>query len=271
MDSTIIKEIISKHNFAELLLSIFFVLADIILYLASLFIFQNASNSKFPHKKYLSYGYFYDIIIRIAKIFISTFIFSLIKEIIITALVSIQFYLIIYSFNIIFTDKLNENYVENDLKIKFPILITILFFVFTFMHEFSKIISLVQYISAIIAIFFFGRYIQKKIALFFENIKKQNQDYKESCFINLLYLIPIYFYFFYIIKIVNLLPKNMLYFSYMEMISDTFKETGKYLVFILLIVIYFIFNKYLNIDKTQFESKNNVVVYKDTEELVGSK
>ena len=70
MDSTIIKEIISKHNFAELLLSIFFVLIDVILYLVFLFIFQNVSNSKFPHKKYLSYGIFYDIMIRIAQLFI---------------------------------------------------------------------------------------------------------------------------------------------------------------------------------------------------------
>ena len=273
MDSTILREIISNHNNAELLISIFLIVVDIILFLIYLLLFNNVSSYKFPHKKYLLYVYFYDIIIRIAKIFISTFVFSLPREIIMNSLVSLQFFLIIYSFNVIFTDKLNENYIENNLKIKYPILITVLFFVFTFEHEYSKIVALAQYVSAIIAIFFLGSYVQKKIRLFFTNITKQNPYYKESCYINLLYLIPIYFYAFYIIKIVTLVSKKMLYFSYMEMIGDTFMEAGKYLIIILLMVVYYIFNKYLNVDKTQFEStnKNNVTIYKDDEELVGSK
>ena len=273
MDSTILREIISNHNNAELLISIFLIVVDIILFLIYLLLFNNVSIYKFPHKKNLSYIYFYDIIIRIAKIYISTFIFSLPKEIFMNTLVSLQFFLIIYSFNAIFTDKLNENCIENDLKIKYPILITVLFFVFTFKNEYPNIVALAQYVSAIIAIFFLGSYVQKKIRLFFTNITKQNPYYKESCYINLLYLIPIYFYAFYIIKIVTLVSKKMLYFSYMEMIGDTFMEAGKYLIIILLMVVYYIFNKYLNVDKTQFEStnKNNVTIYKDDEELVGSK
>ena len=272
MDSIILKEISQKHNLADLILSIFFIIVYFILYIICFFLFGNINTNKFPHKKYLSYIIFYDIILRIAKIFISTFVFSLIRELIITTLVSIQFFLTINSFNIILTDKLNENLIENDLGIKYPILLTILFFILSFMHEFSTITSLTQYILAIVAIFFLGRYAQNKIQSFFSNITKKHPNYKENIFFNLIFLIPIYFYIFYIIKIFSLISKNKLYFSYMEMISEIFKESGKYLLFILLIAVYYIFNKYLNEDKTQFENNiSNVVVYKDNEELVGKK
>ena len=43
----------------------------------------------------------------------------------------------------------------------------------------------------------------------------------------------------------RLFVENPLYCSYIEMACDVFKEVGKYLVFIFLICIYYLFNKYI--------------------------
>jgi len=70
---------------------------------------------------------------------------------------------------------------------------------------------------------------------------------------------------------------NKLYESYMSMICLIFKEVGKYLVVLLLICIYNIFEKYIKSSDpgfapspiTQIEKpKTQIQVYKDEEETI---
>ena len=73
----------------------------------------------------------------------------------------------------------------------------------------------------------------------------------------------------------GLLVSNLLYSSYLEMLCQIFKEGGKYLVFILLIMLFDSSNKYLKNDekelkgtpKTEKPKKNKVKVYKDEDEI----
>jgi hypothetical protein len=72
--------------------------------------------------------------------------------------------------------------------------------------------------------------------------------------------VSVYYILDYILKIIRLLVGNPLYCSYIEMAYDVFKEVGKYLVFIFLICIYYLFNKYINNENYEIpnETNNNV-------------
>ena len=263
------EEIIKKHVQAEVFISVFFILIDLFNYIIYLYIFQCKYKNDFPQKKNLSSFIFFDLILRIFKIFVHTFIYSLDKEIISTTLISIQFYFIIYSFNEIFNDQTNYESSDNNLKIKYPLLLTILFYLFAFDINFFKIVSFIKYIGAIICIKYFYNFLEKKINLFFSNIIQKSPKFKEYYINYLPFLISIYFSLFYLMRIINLLIENKLYYSYLEMISKIFVEVGKYLIFLLLFMIYFIFNKYLNnsIDNT----KNITNIFREEEEPVKSK
>ena len=81
------------------------------------------------------------------------------------------------------------------------------------------------------------------------------------------------------LEMFSLLVENKLYSSYMNMLCKLFKEVGKYLIFILLIIIYHIFNKYIiendymsvnnKVPKGQQTEKSTVNVYRDEEEYNG--
>ena len=98
---------------------------------------------------------------------------------------------------------------------------------------------------------------------------------------NLPFFISIYFILNYSFKIISLLIDHILYASYMIMLCKIFKEVGKYLAFLLLIIINHSFNKYIqdydfgfsssNSGITDVKSRDNerrkVDIYKDEDEL----
>ena len=258
MNSKIISEIIEKHDTAEAFISLFFAIIDMLTYMVILFIFGCEFNKKFfSHRQKLSLLIILDAILRILNLYINSFVYSLIKEILITMIVTLQFYLIILLLNQIFTDKNNESLLES-LEIKYPFLTSVAFFMLAFILNFSKAISFFKYILAIFAILGYGYYIDIKIDLFLKNVEKKNPYFSGQRFTsNIPQFIIIYFLIYYVLKIFGLFIENKLYFSYMEMVCDIFKEVGKYLSFCLVISIYYLFNKYIKEEDYDFANSSN--------------
>ena len=246
MNTRIYKEIVQKHDTAESFLSLFFFFIDAIIYILMLYIFGCEIKKKFfAHRQKLSLLIILDALLRIIKIYITSFIYSLTKEILITFFVTLQFYLIISLLNEIFTDKNMESLLES-LEIKKIYLASAFFFMFAIVINDAKV-SLVQYILAIIALLGYGYYLGSKIQIFLNIIeKKNNPNYIGRRFTSsVCSFIVIYLIMFYVLKIFRVLVENQLYCSYIEMGSDIFKEVGKYLSFAFIIAIYYLYNKYI--------------------------
>ena len=256
--SKIYKEIVQKHNMAEVLISLFFAIIDIITYLVILYLFGLGFRKKlFSHKEKLSLLIILDALLRVLNLYITSFIYSLIKEIIISLVVTLQFYLIIILLNEIFTDKNMKNMLDSP-EIKSPCLSCAAFFIFVIKINDVKILSLIQYVCAIIALLAYSYYISTKILLFLDNVSKKNPNYAGRNQLSALSsFIVIYFIIYYVLKLFGLLFKNTLYCSYIEMGSDIFKEVGKYLTFALVITIYYLFHKYIKEDDYDFAYSNS--------------
>ena len=255
MNSKIISEIIEKHDTAEAFISLFFAIIDMLTYMVILFIFGCEFNKKFfSHRQKLSLLIILDAILRILNLYINSFVYSVIKEILITMIVTLQFYLIILLLNQIFTDKNNESLLES-LEIKYPFLTSVAFYMFAFIYS-SKFISFFQYILAIFAILGYGYYVGVKVDLFLKNVEKKNPYFSGQNFTtNIPTFIVLYFVIYFVLRIFGLFIYNKLYFSYMEMICDIFKEVGKYLSFSLVITVYYLFNKYIK--EEDYDSANS--------------
>ena len=257
MNPKILSEIIEKHDTADSLISLFFALIDMVTYIVILFTFGCEFNKKFfSHRQKLSLLLILDAVLRIINLYITTFVYSVLKEIIITSIVTLQFHLMILLLNQIFTDKNNESLLES-LEIKYPFLTSVAFYMFAFIYS-SKFISFFQYILAIFAILGYGYYVGVKIDLFLKNVEKKNPYFSGQRFTsNIPQFIIIYFLIYYVLKIFGLFIENKLYFSYMEMVCDIFKEVGKYLSFCLVISIYYLFNKYIKEEDYDFANSSN--------------
>ena len=66
-----------------------------------------------------------------------------------------------------------------------------------------------------------------------------------------------YYYIYYLSKILGLFFENLLLQSYIEIFGDIFKEVGKYLIFAILIFIYFLYSKFIKEDEYEVISKEN--------------
>ena len=110
---------------------------------------------------------------------------------------------------------------------------------------------------------------------FFANILLKNGQFNNltytSSFPN---YISIYIIINYFMEIIGLLISNSLYAVYIDMICMVFKESAKYLVIIMLIIIYYSFIKlstYQHIEsnnqpKNEVSESTKVNIYKDEEE-----
>ena len=245
MDQEIEEEIIRKHDQADAFISLFFAAIDTIVYVTILTLFGWEFKNTFSPKQQLSLLIMFDAVLRIINLYSTSFKYSFSREIFTTCLATFQFYLIVNLFNLIITDKRNPNYSESSGIRNSNIFIAIFFFS-SFLFNFSKIISLIQYICTIGAIVLFAYYIDKQTIIFLSGIAKKNADFRGKNFLqNFTFFVSIYYFIHYILKIMRLFVENPLYCSYIEMACDVFKEVGKYLVFIFLICIYYLFNKYI--------------------------
>jgi len=256
MESNIDDEIIQNHDQADALISLFFAAVDTIAYITILTLFGWEFKNLFSQKQRLSLLIMLDAILRIVNLSTS-FVYSFPKEVCITVFATIQFFIIINLLNEIFTDRKNPNY-SNESGINNRILFTCIFYIFAMVFNFSKFISFIQYVSAIICATTFRHIITDKCELFLKGVEKKNPNFKGQNFIfNLPYFIEIYFIIHYILKILGLFVVNQLYSSYMEMACDVFKEVGKYLSFVLVISIFYLYNKYIKEEEIGLENEVN--------------
>jgi hypothetical protein len=259
MEQDIEEEIIRRHDQADAFISLFFAAIDTIVYVTILILFGWEFKNTFSPKQQLSLLIMFDAVLRIINLYATSFKYSFSREIFTTCLATFQFYLIVNLLNLIMTDKKNPNYSEIS-GIKNANIYISIFFFSSFVFNFSKVISFIQYLCTIGAILLFEYYIDKETILFLSGIMKKNPDFIGKNFLqNFPIFISVYYSLNYILKIIRLLVVNPLYCSYIEMTYDVFKEVGKYLVFIFLICIYYLFNKYIKNEDYEIpnETHNN--------------
>lgn len=135
-----------------------------------------------------------------------------------------------------------------------------------------------MYICIFITITIIYKYLSNKIDIFLSNVEKKSSQFTTKNYMsNIPFFIFLYLSINYILKLFSLMIDNKLYESYMSMICVIFKEVGKYLVILLLICIYNIFEKYIKTAEPGFtpspitqirKPKTQVQVYKDEEETI---
>ena len=274
MNSEVYEEIMQNHNQAEAFISLFFAGLDVITYIVILTLFGFEFKSLDSPKQRLTIFLLLDGILRIINMYTDSYMQSFVREMVLSLIVTLQFYLSISMLEQIFTDKSNESFLVNELQIKNKYLFSFIFFCLVFSLKglmTSNFLSSIQYICILILISVFYKYIANKIDLFLTNISKKNNQFQGRNFINNLpFFVFLYFTIFYILQLCGLMIDNKLYESYMTMICTIFKEVGKYLNILLLIAIYHSFNKYIKQNEFVYETKpiqkdNKVQVYKDDE------
>ena len=274
MSSKTTEQIIQNHNQAEAFISLFFAGLDSVTYLLIITLFGCEFKSFNSPRQKLSIYLLLDAIIRIINMYFDTYINNFVQEIVSSLVVSIQFYLSVSMLEQIFTDKNNDHNLDTEFHIKNKFLFSFIFFflVFSFkgIMESYSFLSMVQYLCILISIFVFYQYISNKIFLFLSIIEKKTNQFKEKNVINILpFFIFLYFIIYYILQLLGLLVNNKLYERYLTLICTIFKEGGKFLVILLLIMIFYIFNKYVIGANPSFNNipvgNNKVTVYKDEE------
>ena len=273
MSYIIDEEIMQNHNQAEAFISLFFAGLDVITYIVILTLFGFEFKSLDTPKQKLTIFLLLDGILRIINMYTDSYMQSFVREMVFSLIVTIQFYLSISILEQIFTDRSNESFLINELRIQNKYLFSFIFFCLVFSFKgfmTSNYLSLLQYIFILISISVFYKYIANKIDLFLTYISKKNNQFQGKNFINNLpFFVFLYFTIFYILQLCGLMINNKLYESYMMMICIIFKEVGKYLVITLLITIFYSFNKYVKEPNPSLSIKpvanNKVTVYKDEE------
>ena len=184
-----------------------------------------------------------DVLIRLLYIYFNSFDYILLNEICFTCLSTVQFFLLNNIFKKMFKDEYYDG--TETLEIQSPILLSLIFFFLAFTFNLSKSLSIIQYVLAIIAIISYAYYIQSRINLLLNNIQKKGIEITcKIMSINLTYLIALYFIIFYGLKLCNLFIEDKLYYSYILMAGDIFKEGAKFLLFGLMILIIKSFNRF---------------------------
>ena len=275
MDPIIEQEIMRKHNQADAFISLFFAGLDVVCYIIILTLFGIDFKSFKSPMQILSLLIVLDAILRIMNMYTDEYSKYFIKELFFTLFSTTQFSMIISFLNLILTDR---SMMEDDLEIRNQGIITGLFFILVFSFKGImngyKLLSALQYICIIIGILILSKDIGRKIETFLSNIVKRDSSFTGENFLNNIpFFISIYLIIDYIFELLSLLVEHKLYASYMIMVCKTFKEVGKYLVYLLLITLYHTFKKYLLEEdyvfgnmKTKGNEKSKVNIYKDEED-----
>lgn len=282
MNAMIEKEIKENHNTANSLLSLFFLGLDAIIYIILFTLFNCDLKNLSSAKQRLYYILTLDGFMRLIGIYLDVYNINIVQETTFTLIATLQFYLSLSILDLVFSDPKNELYMENELRIKNKTLFSILFFCFIFSFKGISsnygLLSTIQYICIFITITIIYKYLSNKIDIFLSNVEKKSSRFTTKNYMsNIPFFIFLYLSINYILKLFSLMIDNKLYESYMSMICVIFKEVGKYLVILLLICIYNIFEKYIKTAEPGFtpspitqigKPKTQVQVYKDEEETI---
>ena len=244
MEEKIINEIMEKHLKADATISLFFIGLDTLFYILILLFIGCSFKSFFSTKQKLSQVILLDVILRIFTIYCNKFDYVLLNEIVFSCFSTLQFFLL----NSILKKMFKDDYYDGreSIEIKHPILFSLAFLILTFTIKVSKYVSLVQYAIAILAIMAYAYYIQSRVSLYISNLERKRFDFScKKMSLGMTYLIAIYFIIHQALKICSLYIEHKLYYSYMLMACDIFKEGGKFLLFGLMIVLVNSFNKFI--------------------------
>lgn len=273
MDPFIEEEIMRNHNQADSFIALFFAGLDVACYIIILFLFGFKFGSCNSPKQKLFLLLVLDAIVRIIDMYTNEFSKYFIKELFFTLVSTIQFIIIISSLNQMFREGNTEGAEESDSEIRNKYPLSFIFFALTFSFKgiinSYKFISCLQYISSIICVFILSKYVSRKIEAFMSDAEKKGSSLVKENFVNNVpFFISVYWIIRYLFELFSLFIENKLYISYNIMVCKVFKEVGKYLVILLLTIIY---HSYYNIvgegDYEYSQEKNKVDIYKDEEEL----
>ena len=244
MEAKIIEEIIDNHLRADSTISLFFIVLDTCFYILILLILGCGFRNLFSPKQLLSQIILLDIILRIFNLYYNKFDYNLMNEAVITCFATLQFFLLNNIFKKLFKDEFYDG--RESLEIKSPFLFAFGFFILNFTCPISKTVCIVQYALSICAILAYAYYIQTRVSLYINNLeRKRNEITCRNMSLNLTYLIALYFVIFEVLKICTAFVENKLYYSYMLMATDVFKEGGKFLVYGLMVILIKSFNKFV--------------------------
>lgn len=281
MESVIDEQIMDNHNKAGAFIALFFLGIDAITYIVTFTLYScELKNLSLPKQK-IYFFIILDGLLRFINIYTDAYYKSFVQEATFTLIATLQFYLSLAMLEQIFTDQRNDSYMISELQIRNKNLFSFLFFCLTFNFKgllaSYGLLSSIQYIVIFVSISIFYKYINNKIDIYLTNIEKNNSQFtSKNLIINIPFFVFIYLGINYILKLFGLVFENKLYESYMSMICTIFKEVGKYLVIILMILIYNAFNKYViktsehtyNSQPIKPVEKQKVQVYKDEDESV---
>ena len=260
MEKKIIEEIIENHLKADASISLFFIGLDTCFYISILLILGCGFKNLFSPKQLLSQVLLLDIALRIFALYYNKFDYDVFNEGVLTCLATLQFFLLNNIFKKLFKDEYYDG--RESIEIKSPFLFAIGFFVLNFACPISKIVCILQNALSICAIFAYAYYIQSRITLYVNNLeRKRNEVSCRNMSLNLTYLIALYFIIFQVLKICSAFVENKLYYSYMMMATDVFKEGGKFLVYGLMIILINSFNKFNKVEDSADISGEKDAIY----------
>lgn len=259
MNENFFEKIIKEHDKTEAFISLFFAGIDTIMYFCILYFFGCDYNKKcFSSRQKTSILIIIDTFFRIIYLFISTSENLLLKELIYTSLSTILFFITIILLNNIFTDKNIEN-----AEIRFPIITSLFFFLFSIKLKFSKYIILGKFIASIIAVFIYTYYIWRKVEKFLSCIEKKNFRYSGKLLHSLTFFIGFYYLIYFCLRILCFYFENEVNCIYIEIGIDIIKEIAKIMVFCLIISLYYFFQKYIkddDYDYASYTTQTNVII-----------
>jgi len=244
MEARIINEIMEKHLKADATISLFFIGLDTLFYILILLLIGCGFRNFFSPKQMLSQVLLFDVLLRIFSLYFNKFEYELLNELVFSCFSTVQFFYL----NTILKKMFKDDYYDGreSIEIKHPFLLSLAFLVLTFTFKVPKMVSIIQYSIGIIAVMAYAYYIQSRVSLFINNLERKRFDVScKNMSLNMTYLVALYFIIFQALKICTLFIEHKLYYSYMLMACDIFKEGGKFLLFGLMMILVNSFNKYI--------------------------
>ena len=244
MEARIINEIMEKHLKADATISLFFIGLDTLFYILILLLIGCGFRNFFSPKQMLSQVLLFDVLLRIFSLYFNKFEYELLNELVFSCFSTVQFFYL----NTILKKMFKDDYYDGreSIEIKHPFLFSLTFLFLTFTLKVPKMVSIIQYSIGIIAVMAYAYYIQSRVSLFINNLERKRFDIScKNMSLNMTYLVALYFIIFQALKICTLFIEHKLYYSYMLMACDIFKEGGKFLLFGLMMILVNSFNKYI--------------------------
>ena len=248
-------QIIDIHindNKSDLIVSSFFLVVNFIIHFILIYFY--GINLKITLNLKLILIIFFDFLLRLINILFISSIYILLKEVVLSLLVTCEFFLILSFLKQLLSDKrikIDTSY----LTIENNYLSSFVFFGFIFVYnthdtKYIKITYGVNYIIVIGFILSLYNYIHKSTKLFINTIhisdKKYNYSVTEDIIINFPLLCTICFIAYYILRFIVLFMENKDNIKFLEMICILPKEVGKYLLFTFLCILYYIFDNFIS-------------------------